>query len=201
MKDSPLEIARERLSLTQLWERLGWPGKPDNSCRVPYRPNDQRESGSVFVGNDGFERFHDFKTAETMDAPGLLARVDEIDNSESCCRFIEMAGVSRDDWKRACGPKMHTRSNNARKAIPERTKPELPTMCEPGAAEIKVIAGLRGLLPTTVALAAERGLLRVVQWHGAECWAIRDMSGWNAQFRRMDGRPFVFKGQTVKTLG
>ena len=32
---SPLEIAKERLRIPELWELRGWPGKPGTSCRFP----------------------------------------------------------------------------------------------------------------------------------------------------------------------
>lgn len=35
--DSPLEVAKERLSIPDLWRLLNLPGKPGRSCRSPFR--------------------------------------------------------------------------------------------------------------------------------------------------------------------
>lgn len=206
---SPLEIALARLSLSELWKRQAWPGEPAKSCRVPYRPEDSRESGSVFVGADGRERFRDFKTGETVDAPGLLALVAGVDNREACRRFIELAGVTREDVPR--GPRGRrlgraplvpmARASAAVEVIPEK-KPELPALREPTGGEIDAIAELRGLHPAGVELAAMAGLLFVTRWKGESVWAVSDASRWNAQFRKFDGSPFSLRGgRTVKTIG
>jgi hypothetical protein len=202
---SPLSEALARLSISDLWNRRGWPGLPGKSCRVPYRPEDKREAGSVFVGADGLEKFHDFKSGETMDAPGLLAAVEGIENREACRRFIEAAGTKRDPGAaRSQRPRRANLIAPPRPALPAeslRIKPTLPALVAITAEEIAALARQRGLDPGGLTLAALSGLLHRVDWGGKPCWAVADGSGWNAQFRRMDGLPFHRRGREAKTLG
>ncbi|GEM_PF-472418 len=204
---SPLSEALARLSISDLWKRRGWPGAPGKCCRVPYRPEDTREAGSVFAAADGAEKFHDFKTGQTMDGPGLLAVVEGIENAEACRRFIEAAGVTKENIGGA------TRSRRPRRSllIPERRpvavveipriKPGMPALQMIDGAEIDALAHRRGLDPAGLKLAAVAGLLHSVEWTGKPCWAVSDRSGWNAQFRRMDGQSFQRRGREAKTLG
>jgi hypothetical protein len=193
--------AKQRLPLSLLWRKLAWPGEPAKSCRVPFRPDDSRESGSVFVPPQGdCELFHDFKSGETLDAIAVLARVEGLENGEACRRFVELAGFNADARERG------SRLGHAppRKAAQEgRRKPVLPLLRMPTLEECQAIAASRGLLPRAVTTAAADGLLCVCQeWRGVPCWALTDGSGWNAIFRRMDGEPFALAdGRSVKTLG
>ena len=40
---SPLEAALEKLTIYDVWQRLGLEGKPDRSCRSPFRQRPQPE--------------------------------------------------------------------------------------------------------------------------------------------------------------
>lgn len=202
-KDGPLAAALQKVSVSELWRLRRWAGEPGKSCGVPYRPEDRRASGSVFLGRDGLERFHDFKAGETYDAPGLLAVVEGIDGREACRRFIEIAEVRAEDWKSAAP--VRRRSPVPRVTVPEsqtRTKPELPPARDLTAEEIARLAELRGLTEAGVEFAAMLGLVKRVEWSGEPSWMICDSLGWNAQVRRFDGRPFILSdGREVKSFG
>lgn len=185
-----LEIAKQKLAIPELWERRGWPGKPGRSCPVPYR-DDHKPSGSVF--RDGL-LFHDFATGETLDAPALLARVEDLPMAEACRRFLALAGVQPDPAADHAPPP-------PRRAVAEiRTKPTLPPLRQPTADEIEAIAEQRGIRPGGCELARLLGFLHVTSWHGLPVWAITDKTRWSCQYRRLDGRPFEIRGGQVKTI-
>lgn len=186
-----LEIAKNKLRIPELWEARGWPGNPGRTCQVPYR-DDSNPSGSVF--RDGM-LFHDFGSGETLDAPALLGRVEDLDTSEACRRFLSLAGVQTGetaDFQPARPPQASRE--------PVRTKPRLPAMREPTPAEMETIAAQRGILPGACELARLFGFLRVTDWNGFPVWAITDTAGWSCQYRRIDGQPFEIRGASVKTI-
>lgn len=191
---SPLEIAKDKLTIPQLWELRGWPGKPGRSCRVPYRP-DRAPSGSVLADD---RLFHDFTTGENFDAPALLARVEEMSNEAACRLFLTLAGVDSQDVREMSS----TRIVGRPAATPDvpRAKPKLPPLRVPSPAEFRCIAELRCVSVEACCAASERGHLFITTWHGAECWTITDRERRNAQFRRMDGKPFAMRGNTVKAI-
>ena len=53
--DSPLQAAKERLAIPDLWQLLDLPGKPGQSCRSPFR-EDRNPSFSIY---DGGHRWKD----------------------------------------------------------------------------------------------------------------------------------------------
>src|SRR5437764_692631 len=90
---TPLELAKDRLTILELAALRGWNWKPGRACRCPYRA-DKNPSGSVL--SDG-RLFHDFASGKTLDAPALLSRVEEISNEAACRLFIELAAVKPDE--------------------------------------------------------------------------------------------------------
>lgn len=193
--------AKAMLPIHDLWHKLQWPGEPAKSCRVPYRPDDSRESGSVFNPPDGGPSvFHDFKTGETLDAIALLGRVEGLDNSVACRRFLDLSELRGKTPARRNPPLDTPQPKIEREA---RQKPVLPPLIEPSWADCEAIAANRGLQADAVAAAGVDGLLFVCEdWRGARCWTLTDASRWNAIFRRMDGGPFtIADDRTVKTLG
>src|SRR5215831_3387991 len=89
---TPLEAAKGRITIAALAHLRGWGWESGRSCRVPYRA-DRNPSGSVFA--DG-RLFRDFASGETLDAPALLARVEQISNEDACRLLIELAGTAGD---------------------------------------------------------------------------------------------------------
>lgn len=181
---TPLEIAKERLTLAQLAELRGWDWNPRRACRVPYRP-DRKQSGSVLPCG---RLFHDFATGETLDAPALLARVEEMSNEAACRLFIQLAGAPRTNLPR----EPRTPRKRAARGEDERTrsKPRLPALAMPSEADLARIAELRAVSVEAARTVAERGFLFIAEWHGCACWALTDSVRWLCQFRRMDGGLF-----------
>lgn len=186
-----LQIAKEKLLIPELWERRGWPGKPGRTCPVPYR-EDRRPSGSVFCGN---RLIHDFSTGETLDAPGLLAKVEDLDLRAACLLFMALAGVQPGPVADFAPPRPARRASEV-----ARTKPTLPPLRDPTADEIEAIAEQRGIRPGGCELARLLGLLKVTIWRGLPVWTVTDRTRWVAQYRRLDGQPFEIRGAGVKTI-
>jgi len=188
---TPLEAAKEKLAIPELWRLHNWRGKPGRSCRVPWR-EDRAPSGSVLA--DG-RLFHDFTSGETLDAPALLARVESLTPEAACRIFIEMAGgVARDAQKINCAPSP-PRSEN------REARPELPRLDQLSPNELRQLAGLRCLGVKACAAASERGHLFSTDWRGARCWLLTDWARRSAQLRHFDGRPIATRtGATVKAL-
>jgi hypothetical protein len=186
-----LEIAKERLRIPELWERRGWPGKPGRTCPVPYR-EDKRPSGSVF--RDG-RLFHDFGDGQTLDAPALLAKVEDLDLRAACLVFATLAGVQAGPVADFAPPRPPRRVSEE-----ARTKPTLPPLRDPTADEIEAIAEQRGIRPGGCELARLLGFLKVTIWRGLPVWTVTDRTRWAAQYRRLDGQPFEIRGAAAKTI-
>ena len=77
-------------SIPELWEMLNLPGKPERSCRSPFR-EDRSPSFSIY--DDG-RRWKDHATGEGGDAVDFLARALNLSNEDACKKLIELAGVS-----------------------------------------------------------------------------------------------------------
>lgn len=197
---TPLELAKDKLSIPALAGLRGWEWKPGKSCRLPYQ-QDRNASGSVLAGE---RLFHDFTSGQTMDAPALLARVENLTNEAACKLFIQLAGVTTADVPRGS---INARLSSARPCVgsPEsaRTKPRLPHLVAPTREELKHVAELRNVSLDAVTLASKRGFLFVTRLNGVPCWALTDASRWLCQLRRMDGQLFArqdapgFKAWTV----
>jgi hypothetical protein len=194
---TPLELAKETLTIPELARLRGWEWKPGKSCCLPYQ-QDRNASGSVLAGE---RLFHDFTSGETMDAPALLARVENLTNEAACKLFIQLAGVTSADVQREHPPA----NKRAFIGAPEhaRTKPRLPHLVAPTREELKHVAELRNVSLDAVTLASRRGFLFVASLNGLACWAITDPARWLCQLRRMDGELFPrrdapgFKAWTV----
>lgn len=202
-----IQDAKQALPMPDLWRKLGWPGEPTKSCRRPYSPEDSRDKGSVFQHQSGAWLFHDFVSGENFDEVALLARVEGIDNSDACRRFVEFSGVK--DRKRIQSSPM------PQAAADSGTMPIKPEICRPRVRptigklepltldDVERVAALRGIDSMAVQLAAAEGFLWKGEKLGHESWVITDTSRWNAQFRRFDGLPYYLGaiGKEVKTLG
>jgi hypothetical protein len=198
-----IERAKAALPLPELWRKLGWAGEPKKSCRVPYRPDDARESGSVFLRASGQWCFHDFKGGETFDEIALLAHVESLSNGDACRRFLELAGITGTASAMTAPPSsFKPRPPVVAPDTKPPCKPYLGTLREPTLAECETLADVRNLSPDAVKAAACDGLLRIGERLGCASWVLTDETGWNAQFRRLDGLPYVLTdGREVKTLG
>lgn len=185
---TPVEIAKEKLAIPDLWQLRNWRGKPGRSCRAPYR-EDRAPSGSVLA--DG-RLFHDFGSGETFDAPGLLARVEELTAPDACRLFIQLAGGAT---AAATAGRMPERIQKTQSEM------ELPPIDSPTHEELRQLAALRAVSTEACAAAASRKQLFCATWSGGRCWVVTDCARRNAQLRRLDGEKFRRRdGEAVKAL-
>ena len=136
--DSPLQAAKERLTILALWVILGLPGKPGRSCRSPFR-EDKNPSFAIFDEN---RRFYDHATGQGGDAVDFIAIALGIPSGDACRKLIELAGVipqtphfSRREERNADGDK----EEKAKK------RQGWPIFKPPTQKEITAVAELRGL--------------------------------------------------------
>ncbi len=184
-----LDIAKERLTIPDLARKRGWDWEPGRACRVPYRV-DKSPSGGVYA--DG-RLLYDHSTGETLDAPALLARVENLTLSDACRLFIQVAEVPAAAGEG--GRRRRRRKAAVVAAAPpppplEKEKPELPPLLRPTGGQLRVIAEQRGLSLESVTAASARGLLWCCEWRGMWCWAVADAARWLCQVRRLNGLPF-----------
>jgi hypothetical protein len=186
-----LELAKEKLAIPDLWRLRNWRGMPGRSCRVPWR-EDRAPSGSVLADD---RLFHDFTSGETLDAPGLLARVEALTPEAACRMFIQLAGTdARDVPQKSCVPSP-PRSEDL------ETRPELPPLEKLSPDELRQLAKLRCVSVQACEAASERGHLFSTDWRDVRCWLVTDWARRSAQLRRLDGEPFTIRaGAAVKAL-
>ena len=93
---SPLKASLERLSVCDVWQRLGVEGKPGRNgkaCRSPFRP-DRNPSFSIYM--DG-RRWKDHATGEGGDAADFCAKARNLSREEGARLLIDLAGTRRVD--------------------------------------------------------------------------------------------------------
>ncbi len=176
---TPLERAKARLSIPELWHLRGWPGKPGKSCKFP---DGTEKSNSASIFKDGM-LLHDFRTGKTYDGPALIAEVESLPLSEAARLFIRLSGVGAGDP----APPMV-----ARRVAPEpvRVKPDLARLrlSLPTESENLALGKMRQLSTAAVREAGERGFLWCCDSREGRAWLLRDAAGWVAVARRMDGK-------------
>ena len=86
--ESPLQAAKERLRIPELWATLGLPGKPARSCCSPFR-EDRSPSFSIY---DEGRKWKDHATGQGGDAVDFLAMALDMQTEDACRKLIELAG-------------------------------------------------------------------------------------------------------------
>lgn len=165
-----LALAKRRLPLPLLWERLGLPGKPGRSCRCPLH-QDASNSGSVWQRADGTWAFKCFAGCGVFDEPDLLARVRGVPLPIAIAEFKKLA-----DLPSPPVPK------------PAAARPARPPLHVGTDDELTQLAQLRRLALGGLRLASTRGLLRFGLCYGQRSWFVTDPVVANAQARRLDGQ-------------
>lgn len=176
---TPIERAKARLSIPELWHLRGWPGKPGKSCRFP-DGTEKRNSASIFKEGT---LLHDFRSGKTYDGPALIAEVESLSLSDAARLFIKLSGVGADDSAPPVLP---------RRAAPDpvRVKPDLARLrlSPPTEAENLALGKMRQLSTDAVRVAYQRGFLWCCDSREGRAWMLRDAAGWVAVARRMDGK-------------
>ncbi len=193
--DSPLQAAKDKLSIPLLAAMLFPDWKPSKSCRCPWR-EDRSPSFSVY--EDG-HRWKDHGTGEGGDVVDFLAMASGCSLGEASKRLIEMAGVMPKPTKKR-NQVSADYSHDAEDAQRKAKRKGWPQFESPNDTEIQAIASLRGLTDDGVRSAVRNGLLYCAnsQYEGRS-WIITDLSRRNAQGRLLSGQPWK-AGMKAKTL-
>ena len=190
--DSPLQAAKERLTIPAFWHRLRLRGKPGRSCRSPFR-EDRSPGFSVY--DDG-RKWKDHGSDDRGDAVDFLVQTLRLSPEDACRKLIELTGVIP-HIPHFPREKKHADGTEEEKA---KKRQQWPMFEAPTCAEIKAFAELRGLSIEGVYLAAARGLLWCANSREGQAWIITDSRRRNAQARRLDGQPWARIGAKAWTL-
>jgi hypothetical protein len=178
MKPGFVALAKERLSIFELWELRGWPGRAGKSCKFP-DGSDERASASVFAEG---RLLKCFRSGRVFDAPALLAEVEGLPLDAACREFIALAGLSGADSASLNPP--------PRKSwpVPKREKPKFPPMDAGRDADHISLARLRVVSLEAVRLAVQRGLVYFADSKEGRTWIVTDSARWLGIARRIDGK-------------
>lgn len=178
--ESPLAYAKARLTVFDLWSRLNIPGRPGKSCFCPFHENSKTEAFSIY--QDG-KRWKCFAGCGEGDAADFLALALGVSPEEGCRKLIELAGGH------GISPSLPAPRPRLRRVAQSHDKRgSWPKFIKPTEAEIRAIAGQRGLGIEGVSLAAERGLLFCADSGEGRAWIVSDSRRINAQARLLSGK-------------
>ena len=125
---TPLELAKERLPLPELMERLGLGDCAKKSARCPFH-EDRSNSFSVFQSADGQWRWNCFAgcspNGKPGDGPDLIAKLENIGSADACRRYIDLAGGSTNA---AYSQPRALASQRTKTAVAERQPEHIPPM-------------------------------------------------------------------------
>jgi hypothetical protein len=170
------------LDARQVWSVLGLPGEPKSSCKCP-KHNDGAASFSVWRSQrDGRWLWKCHAGCGHGDLVDLWVLITGQTKGEAL-RELRRAFDSR------CGGYTPPVREWISPAPEVRSKPCL-AMDAGTDAEFKALAELRKLPELSLRLAAERGLLRFANHHGARCWVITDSDGWAISCRPLGANPW-----------
>jgi len=184
---SPLDRAKDHLSIFVLWHALGLPGSPKKICHSPFR-EDRRASFSI---SDDGKVFHDFATNDSGDVVAFVARAKKCSLGDAARELIRIAALT---------PAQPVRQKLAKKPL------RIPTFTVPTVGDLTEIQHVRGW-PAFAGLeiAIQRGLLHhcTMTDDGVSrpAWAITDSARRSIQVRRMDGQPWAWNKAKAWTLG
>ena len=171
-----LDEAKQTLRIPDLWAHLNLHGDcRNNPCHSPFYERASRPSFSVF--NDG-RAFNDLRTGQGGSVIDFLILATGLSRQAACQKVIELAGGTKWD---APAP--------SRRPSP-RSKPELPSMDGGTESELRQLAELRYLDFRAVFVARSLHLLQFANLRGHRAWIVTDGDGFNAQARRLDGKPW-----------
>jgi hypothetical protein len=148
-----LQEAKARLSLSRLMAELGFGDRAEKSARCMFH-DDTSASFSVFVGDDGQERWKCFAGCGQGDAIEFLAKHRGLSNADACHEFLRLAGVPRD-------PRPPTRPTDTPASAPQPRPPFDWLACVAAFSPDhgKHLADWRGYAPRFVAWLREQSLI------------------------------------------
>ena len=163
--------AKKRVTIPQLWVRLGLPGTPGTSCRCPWRP-DRHPSFSVFANGT---RWKDHGTGDSGDAVDFYQQVTGLAHGAACHQFLALATGSS-VIQVARQPPIR------RPVIPVL----LPLLSRGTRRDWSELSFARAISIEAVEVAVQRGLLCFGRFRHRPAWFVTDSSGRVSQARRMD---------------
>jgi hypothetical protein len=184
---SPLDRAKEHLSIFILWHALGLPGAARKICRSPFRDD---KNASFSISDDG-KVFHDFATGESGDVVAFVARAKRCTIGDAARELIRIAALT---------PAQPARPATVRKTL---RVPAFSAATVGELAEIQRVRGWPGL--AGLEIATQRGLLHACTMSddgvARRAWAITDSARRSIQVRRIDGQPWTWNTAKAWTLG
>ncbi|NBR89984.1 MAG: hypothetical protein EBS68_08730 [Rhodobacteraceae bacterium] len=175
-----LDDAKHALRIPDVWAHLNLPGDcRKNPCHSPFYERTSKPSFSVF--NDG-RAFNDLRTGQRGSVIDFLMLATGLSRQAACQKVMELAGGGK--WDATAPTRRPAPAPQARK------KPELPPMDNGTESEMRQLAELRSLDFRAVFLARSLDLLRFANLRGHRAWIVTDGDGFNAQARRLDGKPW-----------
>ena len=205
--NSPLALAKDRVTIFELGARFFPSWRPGKSCASPFR-EDRKPSFSIFA--DGRE-WNDFATGQHGDTVDFLAKARGIALPDACRELIDLAGSGASTIPHAPIAPPRPAESPVRPVCAETPASaglwrEMQTRIRRGSiAELETLARLRGLpVYAGLQLASNAGQLWFVEaLDGRErvtAWLLTDKSRRVAQLRRLDGKPWQGIGAKAKTL-
>ena len=185
---SPLDQAKDRLTIFAAWPLLGLLGTPKPICSSPFR-EDKKASFSIRA--DG-QVFHDFATGDAGDIVAFVARAKNCSLGDAAREVIRLAAVAP-----------ATRRPSA--SAPRKTL-RVPDFSVPTITELTEIQHTRHWpFLAGMEIAVRRGLLHVCTLRddgtARRAWAITDSARRSVQVRRLDGIPWSWNNAKAWTLG
>jgi hypothetical protein len=169
-----IELAKQQLTIPELWRRLQLPGEPKASCRSPFR-KDRKPSFSIY---DEGRQAKDHATGKNYDGPAFLAEARDLPIGQAMKDYVALAGVES-----ASDALEENAKQNGRRPKPSK-HPDLSKLHPPTRAELHAIARDRGLHCAAPIIAARLGCLKCGPVCGLPSWVLTDPQGWNAEARR-----------------
>ena len=91
--DNLLAQAKQSLPLSALMAQFGFGDRAKKSARCPFH-EDSSASFSLYVGDDGEERWKCFAGCGQGDAIDFLAKHRGLSNADACREYLRLAGVT-----------------------------------------------------------------------------------------------------------
>jgi hypothetical protein len=205
---SPLEAALASVSISNLWNRLNLPGRPDKYCVSPLL-KDKGAKLNIWKDSRGREQYRNCATGDRGGVVEFLAKYLGCTRSEACKKLIEIAGTGNPN-----------RPSNTLALIPSREFKSVPALPKepPGIHHLPVEGRF---MPDGTLEAVARTLGWVVDgqpvitglgYSSLKClfsmwvrdagkpkiaWCVTDMRRVNATARLLNGEPFTDSISTV----
>lgn len=174
--ESPLQAAKERLLIFDLWEHFSLPGRPGRACRSPFR-EDRNPSFSVY---DSGRKWKDHSTGEQGSLVEFVALATGSSEQDACRELIEIARTGTTSKQLA--PRRARINREPRKPF------RLPALDGGKISEMNQLARSRGFhLFAGLEILRRREQLGFYDSPQGRAWLIYDRAGKVGQARLLSG--------------